>query len=784
MFQSNPIKSLFTAALLAISLPASATIYISTNTTWNTSFALTDKVEIQPGATLTISGANTVVTCSPGVYIKVLTNNSTPLTTTGGRLVINGATLTGTAGNNGWEGIYTVGNKTISQQDIRMSKTTITNNALIEKCIYGIRNWDFQADFGAFSTGGGIVQISNSRFHNNTFSVYLHSYENFSKTTPTLKLADYSYINKSNFYFDNTTGIPTGGSAPCINMHRVEGVKVQGNTFYRDPTFLWGGYTAVYLESSGAVIQPYCNDNIIIFGQECTNITPNKISNFTRGIHAPNQGEVHAITVDRTQIDNTAIGIYIIGYQNTKILRNTINLAPASSSGITMEGCSGFKVEENVIQGTSTTSNNGTFGITVKNAGESYNEIYKNRITDVNYALQANDNNRSTVSPANGLLFLCNTMTNAIGDAYDITITGGTANLTSGIAYIQAGFNGNPLTAGNTFSSFSTSTGAHNLNNAANGILYYTDPANPPTTPAYHNVTLMTGGSNTCPTKIIPPGSAVTSLQQLSAFKAELEATIDGKINSGEDYSVNLAQYAFLVREMLDRHLGTSTGEEVETHPAEMISLLGSTKYLYDFKVMKAGIEAQQGSFDEAMATLEAINDEFELNELQQNRLHNVQDMIAVKQGLEEAGNSWTDMDPALRDKVYTIAADDDFIAREMARYYLMAYEDALYQPDLRTLSDGTVATPVGTARGSVSMPVWQGIHVYPNPAAGQLYISIPGNQTAVAAITDIAGRSLLQPVLKGGLNQLDIHTFKAGLYFVTFTGADGKTSNYKIVKE
>ncbi|PSK89250.1 T9SS type A sorting domain-containing protein [Taibaiella chishuiensis] len=783
MFQSNPIKNLITAALLAVSLPATATIYINTNTTWNTSFALTDKVEIQPGATLTISGANTVITCSPGVYIKVLSNPSNQTTPAGGRLVINDATLTGTAGNNGWEGIYTVGKKTLSQQDTRMSKTTL-NNALIEKCIYGVRNWDFQADFGAFSTGGGIVQISNSRFHNNTFSVYLHSYENFSKTTPTIKLADYSFINKSRFYFDNTTDIPTGGTAPCINMHHVEGVKVQGNTFYRDPNFMWGGHTAVYLESSGAVIQPYCNDNIIVFGQECTNVTPNTVSNFVRGIYAPNQGEVHAITIDRTQINNTYTGIYITGYQNTKILRNTINLAPANSSGITLEGCSGFRVEQNVIQGSSTTSNNGTYGITVKNSGESYNEIYKNQITNVSYALQANDNNRSTISPANGLMFLCNTMTNAIGDAYDITVTGGTASLTSGIAYMQAGFNGNPLTAGNTFSSFSTSTGAHNLNNAGNGILYYTDPATPATTPAYHNVTLMNGGSNTCPTKIIPPGSAVTTLQQLSAFKAELEATIDGKVNSGEDYSVNLAQYAYLVREMLDRHLSASNGEDVEIHPAEMISLLGSAKYLYDFKVMKAGIEAQQGSFDEAMATLEAIPDEFELNELQQSRLQHVKDMIAVQQGLEEAGNSWSDMDPALRDKVYTIAADDDFIAREMARYYLLAYEDAVYQPDLRTVSDAVVATPVGTARGTAKVPVWNGMQVYPNPASDRLLIRIPGNETAVAVVTDLAGRILLQPILTGGLNQLDIRSLKPGLYFVAVSGPCGKTTNYKIVKE
>jgi hypothetical protein len=774
------LKGLMAALLLSAALPSSATIIVSANTTWNSSFSLTDNVEVRPGATLTISGSSTVITCSPGVYIKVQTNITG--TTAGGRLVINDATLTA-APNSEWYGIYTVGDKTISQQDVRMSKTTL-NRATIEKAMYGVRNWDYQSDLWAYTTGGGIVQVNNSKFHNNSFGVYLHSYQNFSKINPSIKMADYSYVNKSNFYFDNTTNL-AGGGGSCIHMHDVDGIRIQGNTFYRDPLTGWAG-TAIYIENSGAIIQPYCNDNIILAGQPCNNETPNSISGFWRGIYAPGTGGVHNVRILKSQISSTTVGIYMQGYQNTMIQQNTISLAASSSSGITLEGCSGFKVEENVIHGTSTTSSNATYGITIKNSGESYNEVYKNEIVNTNYALQANDNNRSSTNPANGLMFLCNTMTNAIGDAYDLTVNvNGTLLPTSGIAYIQAGFNGNPLTAGNTFSNFTTTTNYHNFNNAGNGVLYYTDPAVPATMPTYNNVTIMNvGGTNTCPTKIIPPGSAVISMDQLSTAKVSLETAIDGHITAGEDYSTELAKYRLVISEMINRYSGTVNGEETEIYPDAMISLLGSAKYLYDFKVMKAEIQAQYGAFDEAMETMVSISDQFELDETQQIRLSNIKNMIAVRQSLAEAGNDWSALAPEQREKVYQIAVNDDFTAREMARYYISAYEDLVCNPDLRTLSDDGVAVPAQPLNGTANIQLQNKMKLYPNPAMNEIAISLPGNQAATATVTDVTGRVLLKSILTGEKNHMDIRTLQPGVYFVTLQSADGKMYNSKLVKK
>jgi hypothetical protein len=61
-------------------------------------------------------------------------------------------------------------------------------------------------------------------------------------------------------------------------------------------------------------------------------------------------------------------------------------------------------------------------------------------------------------------------------------------------------------------------------------------------------------------------------------------------------------------------------------------------------------------------------------------------------------------------------------------------------------------------------------IELYPNPAADQITISIPGNERSVSyTVTDLEGRVIGKSILTGSEVLLDLSSYKPGMYIIRF---------------
>jgi hypothetical protein len=76
-------------------------------------------------------------------------------------------------------------------------------------------------------------------------------------------------------------------------------------------------------------------------------------------------------------------------------------------------------------------------------------------------------------------------------------------------------------------------------------------------------------------------------------------------------------------------------------------------------------------------------------------------------------------------------------------------------------------------------------ISLFPNPAHNKLQVQLPAGKGANAGATifDHAGRQMLSAALQNGTNTIDIHSLKAGSYFIKIALADGEIINQRFIK-
>lgn len=465
MKSTSIFKALALAVLTCTAQQAFSTItYISTNKIWSPvsldtppGNLITDEVVILPGGKLTIT--NMTLKINGGYAITVWTNPGAVGSGSGGQIVVSNATITT---DDYWSGIHVKGNPAYKQNDVRMAKATLTNST-IERASYGVTNWDTRNDYSNFgNTGGGILQVSGCTFHNNMFGAWLQHFQNYdASNNPTRDLSSFTNCTFKN---DNVNPSFFGGGS-MIRLHEVEGVRVSGCNL-SDTRF--NTFRGIWLENAGVDVNYNCM-GIDIYGN-CFSLGSSSVfSNLSYAIYGGGTYNAHKVRVQNTSISNCTYGAYLFGYTNPDFLRNSITINTGFSlAGISLEGCTGYRVEENTINGASPASNSGSFGITINNSGGNYNEIYRNNISNVNYAQEANGTNRSTTVFSNGLTYLCNSMTNSIDNAYDIFVS----TTTNGTVNAMQGFPTTLAAASNTFSSFNPIYTDHNFRNGSAGVYY------------------------------------------------------------------------------------------------------------------------------------------------------------------------------------------------------------------------------------------------------------------------------------------------------------------------
>ncbi len=75
-------------------------------------------------------------------------------------------------------------------------------------------------------------------------------------------------------------------------------------------------------------------------------------------------------------------------------------------------------------------------------------------------------------------------------------------------------------------------------------------------------------------------------------------------------------------------------------------------------------------------------------------------------------------------------------------------------------------------------------VMVFPNPVTDQLTVQWPENKVGLLQITDVMGRSMFSSQTTGTTREyIDVRSWSAGIYWVTFRESDGRTASVRFVK-
>ncbi len=464
-------------------------------------------------------------------------NEASPIVHPGGKLVIDGGTLTNSCGDM-WQGITVLGNKNLSQYPTGNQGYVRVNKATIEN-----------AKTGIYSQNGGIVLSKNSNFTDNIIDIKIEDYKQGENNRSRIKNCEFTTTN--NFYNYHFC------ASSHVYLSNTNRVNISGNIFANEASdsqpFSLRGRGILTLNSdvnivSGCqiLIEPYCPDAYKL---------PNIFNKLNYGIDIRGDNSYSAVNIDNNEFLECKTAI-ISSSNQAVITRNNITLVNPTNTnypvGIYLANCTGYQVEENNISTSNSFTTNRTIGLVVRNSGEAPNEIYKNSFNNLYIACEALGNNGVRNSfKKGGLQFLCNNFENVGTSIYvseyipssgdTIIIEDPTILKTKDWEYGIAEYQGSAkLPAQNTF--INTERG---IANYQAGIYYFYYPGTkPPKNTANVNLS-QTFVSNDCPSHLsngLPTEEELYRLKNSIATKQDyLQELTDAGETEETVYSIQTA---------------------------------------------------------------------------------------------------------------------------------------------------------------------------------------------------------------------------------------------------
>jgi len=388
---------------------------ITTDELWDFSIRLYQDLVIKSGNTLTIK-------CN--VYMPPLAKI---IVEPNAKLIIDGGTITNPMNSDKfWQGIEVWGNSNQSQiphtngiSDYQ-GEVEVINGGTIENAINAIaaikHNPDGSKDW---SKAGGIVILNGANFKNNNYDVWIGGYHNFLPSTGR-EINNYSKIIDCDFE-NNDDMFPDYNGYAFVGLWDVGSIMIKGNTFKNLKT---GQATeekgiGILVWSSTVNISDYCpstgtsyvnlSQSQALSNTPCTNAERNYFEGLYYGIRSltSNTAGNSIVHIDRAEFNNVYHGIHLLNTDYAVVTRcdfdisNTDPAAASSSTlydayGIYLDGCDAYRIEENTFD--KYNAQQGIRGIVVDNSGINNNEIYKNYLNDMGYAIVAQDTNTYTTT--------------------------------------------------------------------------------------------------------------------------------------------------------------------------------------------------------------------------------------------------------------------------------------------------------------------------------------------------------------------------------------------------
>lgn len=397
----------------AVKFAAGRSGTLSGNETWESLEIIGGKLIVPNGVTLTLKSE---VLCYEDAIIYV---------ETGGKLVVDGGTITSICDDKPWNGIVVEGNKNLNQLTAsNQGVVEIKNNAVIENAIDAVfvcgLNSGGHVDW---SKTGGLVRATNATFRNNQRDVAFLNYRNINPAithSSNQEIDNYSFFRNCNFITDEHCQFPSN-KITHITMYRVNGVKIEGCRFEDErtiefPDLLAEGTKGVFAHFSSVHVRNYCTP--------MCSTNPSVFTNLKNGIEILGNGSRGHSLVENSVFE-TYYGIYANGtikstFRQNQFTIHHVGIEPLKTDypwGIYLHyGTESFNTEGNTFNGEGNQSEDGAFGLVVNFSGAIHNEYYRSYFNGLNTGTQIIGENRNYTN-GEGLHFICNEYSDGRFDA-------------------------------------------------------------------------------------------------------------------------------------------------------------------------------------------------------------------------------------------------------------------------------------------------------------------------------------------------------------------------------
>ncbi|MCK9401351.1 MAG: T9SS type A sorting domain-containing protein [Bacteroidales bacterium] len=400
-----------TCLLEYISMPK----IITTDTIWEDTLSVNQTVIVDSGACLTIESLARF--SSPA---KIIVKQ-------GGKLIIDGGKLTNACPNELWDGIEAYGSDTNQYFYQYFGVVNVINGGTIENATTAIANHCKTCDY-INEESGGVIRTDNAVFRNNRVAVDFAPFENEWQGQEQPYRATFA---KSLFKYDDYLN-DYSDFEYFIKMHQVNGIKFYGCDFICDTNIIHTEKEVTYKYRSGIYSvgsQFYVGNTCVSQISPCTQYKQSLFQGLNYGIYALGINGRETITVKRSRFDKNKTGIYLSAVNYATIVQDTFNIRTIdyqkdTLSGLYLDNCTGYQVEDNIFLGNLNPFNPWqisvkSIGLVINNSGVMYNEIYNNAFDSLFVGVSAQDQNRDRSGDL-GLQILCNDFTNS---RFDISVT-------------------------------------------------------------------------------------------------------------------------------------------------------------------------------------------------------------------------------------------------------------------------------------------------------------------------------------------------------------------------
>ena len=382
---------------------------ITGNVSWDFQRKVYQDIIVEANATLTIS-CDIEFVQQAKVIVKP-----------GGKLVVNGATLTSDSVTVLWRGIEVWGTPDAAQYSGIRAVTSpqqgevVLNNAVIKNAVCGVRVG--RQHLRNISKGGGVVKATNTQFVNNQRAVHFYAYSHVNAYNRVVD--NISYFNECTFSVDEHAYFSVDTSNVQVALYNVRGVQFNGCVFEDLQTKTnWKKYgTALYACQAGFRINgqidnpPYTDP---YYSTPCT------FNNYKNAIAIVGSAE-KPVKIYNTLFSDNSAGVNAKNADALSIMSCSFSNGGISYNidvhGLILDSCNFYRIENNQFSGIGN-------GIKIIGKTEDNNTIRLNTFTHLCRAIEVygtngtlNLNDPSAI--LTGLQFECNEF---IKDSTDIYI--------------------------------------------------------------------------------------------------------------------------------------------------------------------------------------------------------------------------------------------------------------------------------------------------------------------------------------------------------------------------